>query len=138
MNGIAFKGTDFDLKIDSSLVATATDWSVTPNREMIEITTISSGRTKVYIPDRTDYSMSINGLVFRSEGAGQLGYMKMLNKMMTSDTSINWSGTLLDTSAFLSGWGYITSAPIQVAQGSAVTYSIEIQGCGNITVNTAL
>lgn len=139
MTGIAFKGTDFDLKLDSSIVASATDWSVTPNREMIETTTLGSGRGKTYIPDRTDYTVSVNGLVFRGEGSDQIGYVKLLNKMLNTDSSVAWIGVLdSSTSQFMSGWGYINSAPVQVAQGSAVTYSLDIQGCSDITINTAL
>jgi hypothetical protein len=139
MTGIALKGTDLDLKIDSSIVASATDWSISPNREMIEITTLESGRGKIYMPDRSDYTLSLNGLVFRNEGNDQMGYIKMLNKMLNTDTSIAWSGTLdSSTTQIVSGWGYLSSAPIQVAQGSAVTYSAEAQGCGIITINTAL
>ena len=138
MTGIALKGTDLILSIDSSAVATATDWAVSPNREMIEISTIGSGKSKSYVPDRSDYTVSINGLVFRGEESTQIGYLTLLNKMQNTDASIAWSGALNDSSSFLSGWGYISSAPVQIAQGSAISYSVEIQGCDLMTINTAL
>lgn len=138
MTGIALKGTDLILSIDSSLVASAIDWSVSTTREMLEISTLGSGKGKTYTPDRSDYTVSVNGLVFKGEGKTQVGYLKLLDKMQNTDASIAWSGALNDSSAFLSGWGFINSAPVQVAQGSVVSYSIEIQGCGLITINTAL
>ncbi len=138
MTGIALKGTDLDLKIDGSIVATALDWSLSPTREMIEVTTMESGRGKIYIPDRTDYTISLNGLVFRAEGADQTGYVEIVNKLMNADSSTSWTATLDgSTGAFASGWGYLTSAPIQVAQGAAISYSAEMQGCGTLTINAA-
>ena len=138
MTGTALRGTDIDLKIDSSIVASGTEWSITPNRDMIEITTKGSGRGKIYMPDRSGYTLSISGLVFRGEGADQTSYVKMLNKMVNTDASIAWTTTLdSSTFSFLSGWGYITSAPVQAAQGSAISYSVDVQGCGLPTINTA-
>lgn len=138
MTGIALKGTDLDLKLDGSIVATATDWSLSPSREMIEVTTMGSGKGKIYIPDRTDYTISLNGLFFRGESASQVGYLEIVNKLMNADSSTSWTATLDgSTGSFASGWGYLTSAPIQVAQGSAISYSAELQGCGGVTINTA-
>ena len=139
MTGIALKGTDLDLKIDGSIFATGISWSVNPNRGMIEISTLESGRGKIYMPDRHDYTLSMEGLVFRSEGVDQMGYLKLLDNLLNKDTSIAWAATLdSSTTAFASGWGYLSSAPVQVAQGAAISYSAEAQGCGDITINTAL
>jgi hypothetical protein len=139
MTGIALKGTDLDLKIDASIVASATSWSVTPNRDMIEITTLESGRGKIYMPDRHDYTLSMEGLVLRGEGATQIGYLSLLDNLLNKESSIGWTATLdSSTTAFVSGWGYLTSAPIQIAQGSAISFSAEAQGCGDIIINTAL
>ena len=139
MAGIALKGSDIDLKIDSSIVATGTDWSINPSKEMIEVTTLKSGRGRFYIPGRVGYTLSVNGLVFRGEGATQAGYVNLFNKMVNTDASVNWTATLDSSSAvaFQSGWGYITSAPVQFGDNAAITYSIEIQGCGVPTINTA-
>lgn len=133
MTGQALKGRDFDLKIDASIVASATDFSITPNRDMIEIATLGSSNGKEFIPDMYGYTVSVNGLVFRGEGDTQRNYFDMLDKMLNTDVSVAWIA-LPDVSSYsLSGWGYLSSAPMQVGVGSAVTYSVEIQGCGVIT-----
>lgn len=137
MTGKALKGRDFDLKIDSSIVASATDWSLTPTRDMIEIATLGSDNGKEYIPDMYGYTLSVNGLVFRGEGSTQKSYFDLVNLMLNTDSSISWVGLPdVSTTKYYSGWGYINSAPMQVAVGSAVSYSIEIQGCGNLTIST--
>lgn len=138
MTGTALIGTDLDLTLDGSIVASAREWSIDPQRDMVEITTLGSGRSRVYKPNHSGYTLSISGLVFRDEGSTQIGYLDLLNKMLNSDTSIVWEGSLDSSTSFASGWGYISSAPVQFPQDGGVSYSLDVQGCGDITINTTL
>lgn len=135
--GTAILGRSFDLKIDASIVASATKFSISPKRDMIEIATLSSSRAKVYIPDMYGYTLTADGLVFRSEPSTYKGYFDIINTMINTDVSVSWTG-LPDTSTtkYYSGWGYISSCPFDAAVGGVATYSLEIQGCGDITIST--
>ena len=137
------KGRNFILKIgaaDSSILGSANKFSYTPNRDTIEVAaTFGSGRSKYFVPDRTGYNVATEGLVLAGvDTSSQTGYFTLLNTMLNTDLSVNWSGTPYDASTgdkYLSGWGFLTSAPYQTGEGAVTTYSIEIQGSGNTLIN---
>lgn len=139
MAGIAMKGRDLSLKIDSSVFGSGTDWSLTPNVNMIEYKTFGTAGKTMYLPNDRNYTLSVNGVLFRNLGGTEASPLALLNKMWNTDTSISWTG-LLDSSTtqVVSGWGYITSLPISVPVEDMATCSIEVQGCGDIVINASL
>lgn len=134
------KGRAFILKIDASILGSANKFSLTPNRDTIEVPpTFGSGRSKSYVVDRFGYTVATEGLVLSGEASTQTSYFHLLDTMANTDTSVAWTGTPFDASTgdqWFSGWGYITSAPYKTGEGEFATYTIDLQGCGDLTINT--
>lgn len=139
-NAVVIKGRNFDLKIgslDSSIVGSANSFTVTANRDMIEVgPTFNQGRSKQFIADMYGYTCSADGFVLKGEASTQRGYFDLLNTMVNTDLSVNWTGLPdVSTTKYLTGWGYLSSAPYKVSVGALTTYSLEIQGSGDIVIN---
>lgn len=139
MAGIPLKGRDLSLKLDSSVFGSGTDWSLNPNVGLIEYKTFGTSGKTMYLPNNRTYTLSVNGVLFRNLGGSEASPLNLLNKMWNTDTSISWTGTLdSSTTQVVSGWGYMTGLPISVPVEDMATCSIEIQGCGDLTINTSL
>ena len=127
-----------DIKIDSSILASATDFSLSVSKDMIEIATLGSTGAKNNVPDMYGYTISGSGLVFRGEPNTDKPFNDMMaNLISANDASVNWT-ILPDTSTtkYYSGYGYLTSLSYEGGVGAAMTYSFEIAGDGAIVIST--
>ena len=129
-----------NFSIDGSIVAFATDFSMSVSRDMIEIGQMASTvRSKQQIPDLYSYSISGSGMTLRTAdvSASEYGLASMMETMLTTDASIAWAITPDVTgNTFYSGAGYFSSISQDGGVGAAVSYSFEVVGEGDITIGT--
>lgn len=128
-----------DITIDGSIIACATDYSLSVNKDFIEVACMNStANSKQQIPDLYSYTISGSGLVFRSTDLGTgYGFDPMMSSLTSGDASIAWAITPnVSTNTFYSGTGYFSSVTQDGGVGAAVTYSFEILGDGDITTGT--
>lgn len=130
-----------NVKIDSSTMACATDFSLAMSKDMIEVSYLSSTGAKQSIPDMYSWNVSGSGLVFRTVGAtaGAYGMFNMANNLLNTDASVLVQ-LVPDVSAnqYYSGVGYFSSLSMEGGVGSAVTYSYEIVGSGPLSILTTI
>lgn len=138
MAGVPLFSKQIFLKIDASIVASATDFSLSVSKDMIEIATLGSSGAKQNIPDRYGYTLSGSGLVFRNEPSTDKPFNDLMaNLINATDASVSW--IILpnaSTAKYYSGAGYLSSLSYEGGVGSAMTYSFEIAGDGAIAINT--
>lgn len=123
--------------IDASTVGCATDFSLSLDRDMIEVACMDASGAKQNIPDMHGWSVSGSGLVIRTATQTGYGMFEMADSLMNSDASI---GIMIkpDVSAnkYYSGSGYFSSISMEGGVGAAVTYSFEITGSGPLEILT--
>lgn len=125
--------------IDGSTMACCTDFSLSMNRDLIEVACLDSEGAKLSIPDMYGWSVSGSGMVIRTTGmdAGDTGLFDMASTILTSDASVLVQ-ILPDVSTqeYFSGAGYFSSLSMEGGVGAPVTYSFEITGSGVLSVLT--
>jgi len=130
-----------DITIDGSVIACATDYSLSITKDFIEVACMTStNNSKQQIPDLYSYTISGSGLIFRDSdvSSSQIGFSSMVNNMVggNADASIGWAITPdVASQTFYSGVGYFTSLSQDGGVGAAVTYSYEIVGEGDLVVD---
>jgi len=128
------------VKIDSSTIGYATDFSLSVNKDMIDIAVLSSTGAKQVVPDMYGYTLSGSGMVVREIGktAGDYNIPEVAaNLISTNDASLLW--TLLpnaSTNKYFEGVGYFSSFTYAGGVGSAMTFDFEIAGDGVIYIKT--
>jgi predicted secreted protein len=127
--------------IDASTVACATDFSLSINKDLIEIACLDSAGGKESIPDLYSWSVSGSGMVFRTVGAtaGSYSVFDMATKLLTSDASV--AVKLLpdvSTNQYFSGAGYFSSLSYEGGVGAPVSFSFEITGTGTLSIATTV
>jgi len=122
--------------IDASTVACTQDFSLSINKDMIEISCMDSAGAKINSPDMYSWSVSGSGMVFRTAGSGY-GIFEMANTLLSSDASVAVA-IIPDVSAnkYFTGAGFFTSISMEGGAGSPVSYSFEITGTGALTIGT--
>lgn len=125
--------------IDGSTLLCGTGFSLSIQKDMIEISCLSSTGAKQQIPDLYGWTVSFDGLRMQSAtvDSGKISYDQLANKLITSDASVGIY-ILPDVSAnnYLSGWGYLSSISMEGGIGSPVTFSGEIVGSSALTQQT--
>ena len=128
-----------NIVFDGSTVGCATDFSLSMNKDVIEVACLGSEGAKESVPDMYGWSVSGSGLVIRTSGetAGTAGVFDIADSLLNTDASVAVS-LLPDVSAnkYFSGAGYVTSLSYEGGVGAAVTYSFEITGTGPLSVQT--
>jgi len=126
--------------IDGSTLLCATDFSLSVNKDMIEIACLGSTGAKQQVPDLYGWSVSFSGMVMRTSTVTS-GYASvesvMENILSTANPSVGIY-ILPDVSAnsYWSGAGYFTSISYEGGVGSPVSFSGEITGDGALTRKT--
>jgi predicted secreted protein len=123
--------------IDSSTVGCATDFSLSINRDLIEIACLGQTGGKESLPDLYSWNVSGSGMVLRTLGAGEYSMFDVANKILTSDASVLVQ-IVPDVSSmkYYSGGAYFSSLSMEGGVGSPVTYSFELTGSGTLNINT--
>ncbi len=123
--------------IDGSTLGCATDFSLSVNKELIEIACLES-TSKQYVPDLYDWTVSFSGMVMRTTGidAGKYSWENLMAKI-TSDASVGiYILPNVSTNRYFTGAGYLSNVTIDGGVGAAVTFSGEVQGSGVLTSAT--
>lgn len=127
------------IQIDASTVACATDFSVSVNKDMIEIACLGAEGAKRSVPDLYGWTISGSGMVIRTDSlaTGAYSLFDMADSLLDTDASVAVS-IIPDVSAnkYFSGAGYFTSLTMDGGVGSPVTYSFTITGDGELAVST--
>ena len=119
----------FRIKLDSSIIAMATDFSLDFTKNMIEIAYLSDAAYKSNIPDLKSWTVNFSGLqgLTSTGSASTIDYESIMFKMMNSDASVLVSiyprPEDVSTQAYFEGGGYLSSCNQSGATGAAVTYS---------------
>ena len=124
--------------IDASRIGYATDFSLSLNKDTIEVAILSSTGSKENLPDMYGWSVSGSGLALRTLGvtAGDYGMFNIGSNLIgTTDASVlvrilpN-----LATNKYFEGVGYFSSLSMEGGVGAAVTYSFEVAGTGDLRI----
>lgn len=125
------------VQFDGSTLGCATDFSLSVNKDFIEIACLGSTGAKQQVPDLYGWTISFSGLVMREPtvDAGKKSFYELMDNILaTTDTSV---GVFLvpDVSgnSYYGGAGYISSLTMDGGIGSAVTFSGEILGSGALS-----
>ena len=125
------------ITIDGSTVACATDFTLSVTKDMISTACLSSTGAKTQTPDMYGWTVSGNGLQFRTTGSTGYGLFNMAASLLNSDASVAIA-IVPDVSAnqYFSGAGYFTSITQSGGVGAAMTYAFELAGDGALTIAT--
>jgi len=122
--------------IDGSTLGCATDFSLSISKDMIEIACLSSTGAKQNVPDLYGWTVSFSGLRMQSAtvDAGDLSYDDLAASIISNTDASVAIYILPDVSSnkYLSGAGYLSSLSMDGGVGSAVTFSGEIAGDGEL------
>lgn len=123
--------------IDASTVGCATDFSLSLDRDMIEVACMDASGAKQNIPDMHGWSVSGSGLVIRTATQTGYGMFEMADSLMNSDASIGiMTKTDLSANKSYSSSGYFSTTSMEGGVGAAVTYSFKITGSGPLEILT--
>ena len=124
--------------IDSSTVACAQDFSWNISRDTLEIACLGGSNAKQFIPDQYTWSASGSGMVLYTKDLTSGAYtLSDIARTIKTDAS-TFVQIVPDASSqdYFEGVGYFTSVNMEGGVGSPVSYSFEIQGTGDYTIDT--
>ena len=131
-------GPQMTILYDASLIAYAQDFDFTVNREVIDITTLSSGYWKEHMVNMKDWSISFNGLVTSTDASDvSIGYDGLLYDIKNQSSSItvgikpNASGNKYET-----GKAFLSTLSMSGTVDGAVTFSGEVVGTADLSTYT--
>lgn len=97
------QGKDLKIKLSGSTIAYATGCNVDMDVDVIEVSSKTSGKAKEFVPSRSSWAISVNGLL----GSGALKSMKnKLNTIVTAeftDGNVTYSGSAIITKLQFTG-----------------------------------
>lgn len=140
-NPIFSKSMSIVFTIDGSTrtVACATDFSLSINKDMIDIACLTATGAKQSVPDLYGWTVSFSGLRMETDSLtdDKIGYDELANLIVTSDEKVDVY-LLPDVSSnnYLKGSGYISSITMDGGVGSPVSYSGEVTGSGALSQQT--
>ena len=123
-----FNGTDVALSVGGTVVAQATEVSISLNQETIDVTTKDSSGMRELLPGLKSGSCSVSGLQDYSDAAG---VEKLTSTFDTgAAVAIIWDSTSGET---FSASGILTSLELAGGTEDAPTYSASFELTGTIT-----
>lgn len=135
---------EFVVKVKGKIIARCTDFSLSVNRETIDITSFDSDGFVEKLGGNRDWSLSFSSMVSRSvpsasapyglTGIGTGTYESLLD-MMLAGTSDHPVTVALDagTAGFIEGPGILQSLDMDGSVGDKATYSGNIEGAGRFS-----
>jgi len=124
------------LKIGTDTIARCTDYSLSINKETIDITSLDDDGWKKKLADLKEYSISFSSMVTRGTlGTSETDFNEILTSFVGSDSALAW--TLIDggTGAVisLSGNAILNNLEVSGTVGDKVTWSGSMEGDGAIS-----
>jgi len=121
------------LKIGTDTVARCTDYSLSINKETIDITSLDSAGWKEKLVDLKEYAISFSAMVTRGVVSGsETDFDELLTSFIGTDTALGW--TLIDGETgfvvSLNGNAFLVSLEPGGSVGDKVTYSGSLEGTG--------
>jgi len=132
--GTPILSKQFSIVLDSSTLGCATDFSLTVDKDLIEISCLDA-TSKQSMPDLYSWKVDFSGMVLRTAtvDSGKASVETLMN-LILSDASVACH-LLPDVSAnaYYTGAGYIQNVSISGGTGSPVTFSASVTGSGPLT-----
>ena len=116
------------------VIGFATDFEISINKEVIDVTTLSASGWKEKLVDLKDWKVSVSGLVtYGTPGANEIGSEDLLASILDSDVAV----TLLITSGVAgdsqkTGSAFLTAYNESGSVGDKITFSAEFEGTGEL------
>lgn len=131
-------GREMVVIYDSSVVGFATDFTWGGDKDFVEITTLSSGGNKEFLPVSKSYAFDFNGLVSKTSGDSSRGYNYIMSNFINSDASVV-AGIKLEVSGntYYEMTAYLKSVKAQGDKDGLVTFSGSVQPTGAVRIKTA-
>lgn len=128
------------LEVDGSIIGCATDFSLSVDKDMIEIACLSATGAKQQVPDLYGWNVSFSGLVMQQGTVGtDKSFYDLMDNLLAGDSSIAiYIVPDVNNNDYYGGVGYLTSLSMDGGVGSAVTYSGEIAGDGELLKKTTV
>lgn len=125
------------IQFDGSTLGCATDFSLSVDKDFIEIACLGQGATasKQQVPDLYGWSVSFSGLVMQEStvDANTKSFYELMDNLLSSDASIGvYIVPDVSSNSYYGGAGYLSSLSMDGGVGSAITYSGEILGDGDL------
>jgi len=124
-------GKDFQILVDSSVMAYAESFEYSLDKKEIEVTNLSSAGWDEFVLGSKGWSASMNSLVVRTADSSR-GFDYLLNSYLTSDASLSVAFKPTVTSnSYVSGAALLTGLKVNNSGlNSTVTYSATFKGTG--------
>lgn len=132
-------GREMILIYDSSVVGFGQNYSFGGEKEMIEVTTLSSNGNKEYRPGDKGYTFDFDGLVSRTVGDSSRGFTYIMSNFINSDASLVVAAKLdVSGNTYYEFVGFAKSIKLQGGIGNKpVTFSGSVQPTGVVNIKTA-
>lgn len=127
------------LSFGGNAIAMANDWTLSVNKEIIDVSTLDDAKWRKIVSDQISWSISISGLVARAAEAGKTHYDDLLNHLATSDEDVEAmlsTGVVGET--FKKGMVQIASLEESGSKGAVVSYSATLEGNKALTIDTVV
>jgi len=125
--------------LDGSTMGCATDFSLSVDKDFIEIACLSASGAKQQVPDLYGWSVSFSGLIMTTQtvDVGKASFYDLMDNILGTDVSIGVN-IIPDVSLnhYYGGAGYLSSMSMDGGVGSAMTFSGEILGDGTLYPST--
>jgi predicted secreted protein len=124
------------LSIGGKVIARCTDFTLEINKEVIEITSLSSQGWKEKLVDLKEWKVSFNALVTRGADATYSVYDEMLTNIVSSDDALTvaMADTGVGGTIGLSGSAFLTALSTGVQVGDKMTYNGSLEGTGALSI----
>lgn len=124
------------LSIGGKVIARCTDFTLEINKEVIEITSLSSQGWKEKLVDLKEWKVSFNALVTRGADATYSVYDEMLSNIVSSDDALTvaMADTGVGGTIGLSGSAFLTALSTGVQVGDKMTYNGSLEGTGALSI----
>ncbi len=131
----AIKGSSCSLLYDASVIGTAKDFTLTVDKNEIDITSLGSNGWKEIMTDMKSWSVDLNGFCVLLDTSAGYGYQRLLEDLKVRDSSVTVAIKTPDVSGnfYQIGGGFVTSMKLTGGLGNVVTYSGKISGSGPLT-----
>ena len=141
---------EFVIKVNGMIIARATDFSLSLDRQVVDVTSFDSAGWVEKISDNKDWNLSFSGLVTRTYGNGDGGtgigtgtFNNLFDLWVSASgdypVSVGVGDSSTATSAsgnWFGGKGLLVSLNPQGSVGDKMTYSGTVEGAGALTRGT--
>ena len=128
---------EISIKYGGKIIAKATSYSLSVNKEVVEISTLDSNGWRKIIGGMKSFSISTDSLVTRGTVSGETSYHDLMSELFNNDIPVAvivTTGTSGDK--YYEGACLITSLEQSGSAGEVITCSISFEGNGTLAQKT--